>query len=506
MKLASDEVGHEIEMPGMVMVAHRGQTSLDIHHPKGGHMSLYTRNATTQIAKRSDGPRTCSDVFPIDWIFSAVSHLYDNVASNDNAIRCNSCRAADGSLIASPSNMEGTTDQNYLYHWVRDSALCTLSLSTFYSILKHSTTLGVEDILKHFSEYVDFCKISTTNALLNGADLNVAKYFVNGSPDLNWTRQNDGPALRACSLISISSYLPDRNIDITQLVEADIDYVLSTIEVETFNIWEESFGVHFFTSAVQRRALNMYLEFGRNNNVTLKHQPLELDNAILRLNNLIAQHWKDDHYRANLSSSTERGCDINSEVMLALLYSGDKILLSSNKALSTVTKIIGVFANPSGNDNSYYTINGADAAIGLGPSVGRYPFDEYDGDMRDLPNVGHPWYLITAELAAYCYQLAALFSKETNVIDSINPGFLQWLGFQNMTPTRLEFVSALEARGDRIVETVKYHSGAKRKHLNEQYDRNTGFALSVEDLSWSYASFLNAYTAKLELASIQDGG
>lgn len=270
-------------------------------------MSLYTRIATTHIVKRSSEPRTCSDVFPLDWIFSAVSHLFDNVASEDNALRCNGRRAGDGALLASPSNLEGTTDQNYLYHWVRDSALCILSLYDFYQSIKQDAALGQADILSHFSEYLDFCKTSTANARSAGADLNVARYYVDGTPDLEWTKQNDGPALRACSLMAIYNVLPGRSKDILPLVEADIDYVLSTIDTPTYNIWEEAWGVHFFTSAVQKRALNTYLAFGKNNSITLGHKTREIHSAVSRLDVVLSRHWDKDHYRANQSSTTERG-------------------------------------------------------------------------------------------------------------------------------------------------------------------------------------------------------
>jgi glucoamylase len=59
-------------------------------------------------------------------------------------------------------------------------------------------------------------------------------------------------------------------------------------------------------------------------------------------------------------------------------------------------------------------------------------------------------------------------------------------------------MSALEGWGDAFMRRVKYHSPSD-KRLAEEYDRETGNNTGATDLTWSYASVLNAAFARARL-------
>ena len=48
------------------------------------------------------------------------------------------------------------------------------------------------------------------------------------------------------------------------------------------------------------------------------------------------------------------------------------------------------------------------------------------------------------------------------------------------------------AVGDSVLQRVRYHTEGDGFHLFEQMNRGTGYQMSAEDLTWSYAEVLNA--------------
>jgi glucoamylase len=59
-------------------------------------------------------------------------------------------------------------------------------------------------------------------------------------------------------------------------------------------------------------------------------------------------------------------------------------------------------------------------------------------------------------------------------------------------------ITALEGWGDAFMRRVKYHSPSDMR-LAEEYDRETGNNTGATDLTWSYASVLNAAFARARL-------
>jgi glucoamylase len=141
----------------------------------------------------------------------------------------------------------------------------------------------------------------------------------------------------------------------------------------------------------------------------------------------------------------------------------------------------------------FYPINGADSSAGLGPLLGRYPGDVYDGDT-DAQVGDHPWALTTANFAELYYRLASkITSSRTVAADSLSAAFLSQVGVTSSTPP-LDAAAALRSAGDAMLRAVVYHSD--HFELSEQFDAVTGFEKSVANLSWSYAAFLSAVRAR----------
>ena len=145
------------------------------------------------------------------------------------------------------------------------------------------------------------------------------------------------------------------------------------------------------------------------------------------------------------------------------------------------------------SSKDYYPINGADQRRGIGPMLGRYPGDLYDGDTDAL--VGdHPWAVSTANFAELYYRLAGSVTATGTVpLDSLSAGFFGQIGVGASTAPAAA-AAALQGAGDQMLQAVVFHSD--HLELSEQFDATTGYEKSVSNLSWSYASFLSAVRAK----------
>lgn len=141
-----------------------------------------------------------------------------------------------------------------------------------------------------------------------------------------------------------------------------------------------------------------------------------------------------------------------------------------------------------------YPINVADRARGLGPLLGRYPGDTYDGDVAESSLGQHPWALCSCNLAELYYRVANEIANSQQVpLDSLSEPFFGQIGVHpNTTPA--DAVTALRDAGDAILHAVIYHSD--HLELSEQFDGVTGFQKSVTNLTWSYAAFLSAVRAR----------
>jgi glucoamylase len=223
------------------------------------------------------------------------------------------------------------------------------------------------------------------------------------------------------------------------------------------------------------------------------HGAADLATATAWLSDRLGDHVKDDRYVSVLQAQTPRAdYDPNADVLAACLYGAvpatDPVLLNTAAALRACFT----------TTDSAYPINVTDAALGIGPLIGRYPGDVYDGFhvRADEPGAvrGHPWVVCTANFAELYYRVAAEVLRTGHVPDDARAAsFLAQAGTAAGAPAP-EAAAALRAAGDRMLQAIVYHSD--HLELSEQFHATSGYESSVRNLSWSYASFLSALRAR----------
>ena len=108
--------------------------------------------------------------------------------------------------------------------------------------------------------------------------------------------------------------------------------------------------------------------------------------------------------------------DPNIDIVQAAVYGAESV--TDPRLLATAALLRAQWADSS--STYFYPVNGADAAQGLGPLLGRYPGDVYDGDTDAL--VGdHPWALTTANFAELYYRVAVKIISSRRSRPTLSP-------------------------------------------------------------------------------------
>jgi len=151
-----------------------------------------------------------------------------------------------------------------------------------------------------------------------------------------------------------------------------------------------------------------------------------LRTAIPQLQNALASHWNGQYYRTLLPVPTDPSrapYDPNSDIVSAAIYGA--VPVTDTKLLATAALLRSQWADR--NSPNFYPVNGADQQLSsgpVGPLLGRYPGDTYDGDTADQPARDHPWALTTANFAERYYRLAReVTSTGTVPLDSLSAAF-----------------------------------------------------------------------------------
>ncbi|KAH9989729.1 glucoamylase [Russula compacta] len=401
-----------------------------------------------------------------------------------------SAGAKSGIVIASPN----TVDPDYLYTWVRDSALV-------FKVITDQFTLGQDPSLRtQIDNFVTaeaaLQLVCSPSGTITTGGLGEPKFNIDGSAFTgSWGRpQRDGPALRSTTLITYANWLlANNNITFVTntlwpVIQLDLDYVATNWNQSTFDLWEEINSSSFFTTAVQHRALRegsaLAAQIGHN--LFASTYNTQAANVLC----FLQTYWNPigGYITANTGGGRS-GKDSNT--ILASIHTWDinagcdanTFQPCSDKALSNLKIYVDSF-------RSLYPINSGISTTSA-VAVGRYPEDTYFN--------GNPWYLSTFAVAEQLYDalLTWEFVGSINVTNTSLDFFSQFV--PSITPGTypsdssqyLKLKSAIKTFADGFVEIAANYTPSNGG-LSEQFDKSTGLPLSAADLTWSYASVLTA--------------
>ncbi len=389
-----------------------------------------------------------------------------------------------GCVIAAPSfpaEAPGTS-QDYVFNWVRDAAITATELLLAISPRADEPTGALDD----YVTFADLCQQAA--APTKGH----ACFTIDGRPR-PWSEQNDGPALQTCVVLAAYPKLaPEVQVVARDLVARNLDFLLNVYRDRTTNLWEEHEGYSFFARSVQLRC---FREIAANTVGIVV--PEGVAEAITWLEAALAGHWNGSRYATMIGGDSPgdasqpavpEGYDPNIDIVQAAVYGA--VGVSDTKVLANAAQLLTHWADPTSPE--VYPINLADAALGRGPLLGRYPGDQYDGGSNSLG--GHPWPLCTANFAELYFALATeIRDSGTLPFDDLSAPFFTNVGITVATPVP-DAVLALQRAGEAMLRAILYHSD--RLELSEQLDSVSGYERSVRDLTWSYAAFVSAVRAR----------
>jgi glucoamylase len=381
--------------------------------------------------------------------------------------------SAPGCIVASPSFAGdlSTVNQDYVYNWTRDAAVAAMEIALAHQPVGGASGSGP------LSDYVNFAATCQQNT----PTLAWACYTIEGQRRQDWPEQNDGPALQTLAVLQAFSQLDPSTQDTARVVIArNVDFILKEYQNPNYNLWEETKGQSFFTRSTQLKALTEL----QANSLGIP-VPADVGPAADWLRGVLQTHWNGEYYVSILDAQNpSAGYDPNIDIVMACVYG--TIDCSDPQLLATAARLRQLWTDPTPPG---YPINQQDQANDLGPMLGRYPGDDYDGDGNH-EGTGHPWALCTANFAQLYYTLAAAITGTGRVPYSpLSADFFSQIGIgQNTTPANA--AARLQAAGDKMLQAIVFHSD--HLELSEQLDRDTGYEKSVRDLTWSYAAFISA--------------
>lgn len=378
------------------------------------------------------------------------------------------------------------------YAWTRDSALTFKALVD--ALMAGNTSLQPE-IQNYIYAQAKLQTVSNPSGdLSNGAGLGEPKFEVDGTAYTGaWGRpQRDGPALRATALIAYSRWLLANGGTSTvqsvvwPVVANDIAYVAQYWNQTGFDLWEETNGSSFFTTAVQHRALvegnTLAGQIGKTCPGCTSQAPQILC--------FLQTYWNGNYIFANINENNGRSSkDVNT--ILGSIHTFDPSAGCDDSTFQPCSA--RALANHKVTTDSFRSVFAINSGIaeGAAVSVGRYPEDVYQG--------GNPWYLANLAAAEQLYDALYQWNRIGSLtISDINLAFfldfslsVSTGSYATSSPTYTQLTSAIKTYADGFISIVQQHVPSNGA-LAEQFSRNDGTPLSAVDLTWSYASFLTA--------------
>mmetsp|Transcript_49964 Transcript_49964/g.160612 ORF Transcript_49964/g.160612 Transcript_49964/m.160612 type:complete len:579 (-) Transcript_49964:202-1938(-) len=516
------------------------------------------RDANPLCAELSDGRlrRLAGGPYTEEDVGKVACHMAANVFENGTIIASPS-RGTE--KIHTYPDGSSINQNDYYYMWQRDAGLTMLTL---LRVAKGGpvVTKQLENYASLYHEIWSKATPNKNCAPWGAGDgwcsvLGEPKFFVNGSVyDKPWGRnQNDGPAINAMVLMEV---LSDGKADPTSRENAKADIISALKYVggmgldSTIDPWEMLYGQHYFVQSIQHRAMAMGADIAQ------KEGWKGVDNFPLwvpMLSHLVEQHWNatsgvigetnarpyfklqgpkclsSSDEGANESTVRTSPCELDVAVLLGSLSARAGHGLGSavqevfpphdSRMLVTAYHLVESMAPT-------YEVNSIDDDAGLpGVLIGRYPGDEYSGVIMDPAdsndvcsgyNCASAWFLATHGLAEFIYASADAAAKGDMKADGMNQGYL--LAAMDMAlpkakrgrckalpRTAKELAEKLIAGGDGVLARAKHHASSDL-HMSEQIYRGNnklpgvtpGDMIGARDLTWSYASLLDALAARAD--------
>ena len=432
------------------------------------------------------------------------------IAAGRMAANISAPGTARGVVLASPSRR----DPNYYYYWVRDGAMVMRSVLALYEAHQPLGLAGPLNML------VDYVRFSRDNQIKAFGQLGEPRFNADGSLNTEpWGRpQNDGPALRALTMIRfahdlmasgnlnfVTSELYSPRLPAETVIKADLEFIAHHWREKCIDLWEEIWGLHFFTRATQLAALREGAKLAAllNDPNASAFYSQEADS----LEKELTQHWdpQSGYYISTLEQSSgpehAKPTQLDTSVILAALaaeQSSGPLSVTDSRILATALHIEETFMK-------LYPIN---RNSNYGAAIGRYPEDKYFG--------GNPWVLTTAAFAELNDRLAVAVATATSfpMTQTHADYFMRVLRLNGTPQTVLAgsdlvlepalrdlIVRALVAKAETYLLRIRLHTNSDGS-LSEQFRADSGHMLSAVDLSWSYASFLRAADARQQAFSV----
>lgn len=442
--------------------------------------------------------------WPTTWMEqqAEVSHekLFKNISAPGTA---------KGSVIASPSN----ASPNYFFHWVRDAGLVMDTVVNFYRRNYHNNKTF------YYETLVDFIRFSRKNQQsFSLSGLGEPKFNVDGSAfDGPWGRpQNDGPAIRASSLIKLGmfwlsegqeslvrEFLYTNELPATKVVKTDLEYVSHHWRESNFDLWEEISGKHFYTLMVQRKAMILGAKFAQ---VLGDYAASDWYSAQAReMEQEIHRFWNGQQIVATLDRTggiDYKSSGLDTAVILGVLHgsTGDGFYSYSDERVLRTFQLL---------EEAFYRLYPVNHKGYAAVAIGRYPEDHYDGNGF---SEGNPWVLATLAFGELLHSAASeLERKGALEVTPVNARFFEILGIQVSPPLQLSagddlfrtIVTQMRVKGDDFISRAVFH-GYPGGSLSEQINRHSGFMQGAYDLTWNYAAFITAYLSRASYRSVPE--
>jgi glucoamylase len=284
-----------------------------------------------------------------------------------------------------------------------------------------------------------------------------------GTLDISrWTRpQHDGAPLRALALLRWAARvaLPAPLAShLSELLRADLAFVLTHWREPAFDMWEEESGQHYHTLCVSAAALDAgaaWLERQLPRSAADISDTHACRAAAQEIRKLLSDFWRADpgFYASRIAPDGARSPkELDISVILAAIHAwggGTQAhAVADVRMHATLERLMALF-------HASYAINRGRAA----PAMGRYEGDKYFS--------GGAFYFSTLGAAEFCFRAAAGCADAQ-----------MW-----------------RRRGDAFLETVRTFTPPSGD-LSEQFDQSTGHQTSARHLAWSYAAFISCAAAR----------